>query len=508
MSADSSGLDDARWSWEGLTQVMAGPKEAVRGVGPKLFVSYSWTTPDHETWVRNLATELRESGIDVILDKWDLKEGHDAHAFMEKMVTDPEVKKVILICDRSYAEKTDGRTGGVGTEAQIISGEIYEKQEQDKFVAVLKERDENGKAYLPTYYRSRIYIDLSDPSTYSENFERLIRWAYNQPLYQKPELGRKPAFLLSETEGGISLATSSRLKRALDALRNGREYALPAATEYFTVLGQEIEKLRIDSQADPFDEAVVQSVESFLPYRNEAVEIFVNLATYADNLESRTLLHRFFEQAIPYMDVPEGVTRYRDWDWDNFKFLIHELFLYAVAVLIRYERFESASYLMRNHYYVPSRSRFGRDPMASFVTIRQHMRSLEYRNQRLKLNRLSVRADLLKQRCKQTGIEFRHIMQADFVLFLRSRLDDSSGFGGWFPETLVFHDVGPFEVFARSRSKSYFDRAKVLLGIDGKETLADLLKGFAGNAQSFPRWEYESFDPAYLRGFDELATKP
>ena len=112
-----------------------------------------------------LATEQRESGVDVILDKWDLKEGHDANAFMEKMVSDPSIKKVVLICDKIYAEKTDGRRGGVGTEAQIISGEIYAKETQEKFVAVVRERDLEGKAYLPTYYKSRVYIDLSDPVT-------------------------------------------------------------------------------------------------------------------------------------------------------------------------------------------------------------------------------------------------------------------------------------------------------------------------------------------------------
>jgi len=61
---------------------------------PKVFVSYSWTSPDHEDWVLNLSTELRESGVDVILDKWDLKEGHDSNAFMERMVTDDTVDKV------------------------------------------------------------------------------------------------------------------------------------------------------------------------------------------------------------------------------------------------------------------------------------------------------------------------------------------------------------------------------------------------------------------------------
>jgi hypothetical protein len=107
---------------------------------PKLFISYSWSNPSHEQWVLDLASELRESGADVILDKWDLKEGYDAVAFMEKMVTDPQIKKVVIVSDESYAAKADGRAGGVGTETQIISKEVYENQEQDKFVAVVAQK--------------------------------------------------------------------------------------------------------------------------------------------------------------------------------------------------------------------------------------------------------------------------------------------------------------------------------------------------------------------------------
>jgi len=78
-------------------------------------VSYSWTSPAHETWVLNLAKELVELGVDVILDEWTMREGADKYAFMEKMVTDPSVRKVILICDQLYAEKADGaERGGVG----------------------------------------------------------------------------------------------------------------------------------------------------------------------------------------------------------------------------------------------------------------------------------------------------------------------------------------------------------------------------------------------------------
>jgi len=127
---------------------------------PKLFISYSWADAEHEQWVVDLATELRESGVDVILDKWDLREGHDAVAFMEQMVTNPDINKVAIVSDETYAAKADGRAGGVGTETQIISRKVYENQAQEKFVAIVSEKDENGKPFIPTYYDSRIYIDL------------------------------------------------------------------------------------------------------------------------------------------------------------------------------------------------------------------------------------------------------------------------------------------------------------------------------------------------------------
>lgn len=38
---------------------------------PELFISYSWTSLLHEERVLSLAAELREDGVDVVLDRWD-----------------------------------------------------------------------------------------------------------------------------------------------------------------------------------------------------------------------------------------------------------------------------------------------------------------------------------------------------------------------------------------------------------------------------------------------------
>jgi hypothetical protein len=217
--------------------------------------------------VLQLATELQENGVDVILDKWDLREGQDADAFMEKMVTDQSVKKVILICDKAYAEKADKRKGGVGTEAKIISRKIYEATDQSKFVAVVVEKDDNDKAYVPTYYQSRIYIDLSDRNLYTKNFDQLLRWIFDKPLYEKPEIGKLPSFL-DETKAP-SLSTTTSFRRLINAIKDGEEHARGALHEYFDIYAANLENFRISRDAGGFDDLVLENVKNFLPYRDQ-----------------------------------------------------------------------------------------------------------------------------------------------------------------------------------------------------------------------------------------------
>ena len=44
---------------------------------------------------------------------------------------------------------------------------------------------------LPTYYKGRIFIDLSVGATYSEDARNWFNRAWDQPLYVKPQLGEK-----------------------------------------------------------------------------------------------------------------------------------------------------------------------------------------------------------------------------------------------------------------------------------------------------------------------------
>ena len=166
---------------------------------PKVFISYSWTSSAHQELVRSWAERLLADDIDIVLDVYDLKEGNDKYAFMERMVTDTSVSHVLVVCDKEYKEKADKRKAGVGTESQIISQEVYEKVGQSKFIPIVCEFDEEGSPTLPSFLQSRIWINFSSPEAANENWEQLVRLLYGKPQYTKPKRGQAPTYITSDT---------------------------------------------------------------------------------------------------------------------------------------------------------------------------------------------------------------------------------------------------------------------------------------------------------------------
>jgi len=473
---------------------------------PKAFISYSWGSQEHEEWVIDLAEKLVENGVDVTFDKWDLSEGDEAVNFMERMVKDPEIEKVIIISDKDYTKKADNREGGVGKETQIISKKIYDNVEQDKFVVVVSEKDEDGKPYLPTFYEGRIYIDLSDPGTYGENFEKLLRWIYDEPIHEKPELGTKPSFL--DEENNITLGTTVSFRNAVKAIKKEKTSADGVLGEYFETFAENLEKFRIEDCEDEFDDVVVKNIEDFIPYRNNIINIFSTIARY--NTEERIIskIHSFFESLIPYMFRPPDVSSSNRWDYDNFRFIIREMFLYAIAIFVKHERFEAASNLLNRRYYVPDSVPRHQDNLVSYTIFWQPIRSLIHRNKRLELKRLSLKADLLKQRSETSGIKFRYLMQADFIAYMRSELDEKEH--DWWPETLVYLSdfPGPFEIFARAEDKEYFEKIKCLFGGKTIGDLKQLVEEYKERERSQPQWGHKTIDPGQLLNIKKIGSQP
>lgn len=156
---------------------------------PKVFISYSWDSPEHRTWVGQLATALRRDGIEVILDQWHLSLGEDLSAFMTNGVRQSD--RVLLICTEQYVNRGQARQGGVGYEQMLVSSQIMRNVDTNKFVPVVRQRS-GVPPVLPDDLLGRMYVDLSDGPNAHGAYQQLVRDLHNIRLPQPP-LGPRPS---------------------------------------------------------------------------------------------------------------------------------------------------------------------------------------------------------------------------------------------------------------------------------------------------------------------------
>lgn len=157
---------------------------------PRVFISYSHDSDIHKEWVRKLASDLRESGIDAILDQWDVRLGDDLAAFMESGITSSD--RVIAICSENYVLKANEGQGGVGYEKMIVTGELVKNLGTNKFIPLV--RGNNTPNKVPVCLSSRAYINLEDDNEYEARLKELVRDIYGVPENEKPPLGFPPEF--------------------------------------------------------------------------------------------------------------------------------------------------------------------------------------------------------------------------------------------------------------------------------------------------------------------------
>lgn len=475
---------------------------------PKVFISYSWSSPEHKAWVLQLATDLVHSGVEAILDVWDLREGQESAAFMEQMVTDPLVSKVLIISDRMYAEKSDSRSGGAGTEAQIISAALYSHVEQGKFAAAVREVDEKGKPCVPAYYTSRIYIDFTDDTRRQDAFEQLLRWVFDKPEHKKPNLGPVPQFIVRDDQQTY-FPSQVAARRAKAAIEQGKSNALVLAQDCFDQFAQDIIAFRIDDSEISSGGAdyILAKLSDSVSFRNEAVEVLRGVMRMEAQDVSITV-HGFIE-AIYQLAKPVnyGPVSSRQ-NSGLIEFVGWEILLNTAALAIKSRRVDVFETLVDRQYHLPNTGYGSRDDMLSLGDLSANVGLLEHADRLKGDNHYSPDAHFLKERPSAAGIPFEELLQADFLMYLRTELLGSST---WLPKTYLYGNprwAKPFPAFARAKSKKECAWLCELLGIRSVEAIADLIRETEAGNRWVPKWGFDSVNLRGSTGYGELATLP
>ncbi|MCR5608889.1 MAG: toll/interleukin-1 receptor domain-containing protein [Lachnospiraceae bacterium] len=441
---------------------------------PKIFISYSWSSDD---MVLALAQRLVSHGVDVVLDKWDLKEGQDKYAFMERCVNDVEITKVLIICDRAYADKANNRKGGVGDETVIISSEVYGNMEQEKFIPIIAEKDENGNPYVPTYIKTRIYIDLSDENRYEDEYEKLLRNIYNKPLNAKPILGKMPEWLEEESVNYFPLAdlikqikdSKTEIKRKNCISRFKTEYCNVLKSLYKRGVTPEDEfknfnkTKRIRDYYLDFLQVLAESDDGYSDWIIEFIEDGYNFSTNLNNL------------------VEGKVTLGSESDIDIFKIHWWEVFIFTFVYLRNIKDYKAMNNMLSHTYFLNRNLLGGQTEICNYTEFRHHSHIIEdiYKPTTDKKTCYTLLGDVIcNEREKLPIYSKEKIAQADLFLYQVYNAFDLQTDEGrywndyWFPTFYVYAKEKGLD-WKRMCSKKFCQNMFILFGVNTMEELKE-----------------------------------
>ncbi len=435
---------------------------------PKVFISYSWASAAYQQNIIEIADRLASDGVDIAIDVYDLKDGQDKYAFMEKMVLDQSITHVLIFCDKTYEDKSNDRKAGVGTESQIISSELYGKIEETKFIPIIMEYNDRDNPCLPVLLKTRIWIDLSSPEKLNENWERLIRTLYGKPALVKPQIGATPSYITENREviespaqfkfiafkesfmkgkPGIKLYREDFLNSCIDIINNTRIRTDPSGN-----IGH---LLTIVKELNPIKNLIIDWIQ--FESSNESILGIIDDLKY------------FFEQLLEMKARPNEVQSWNEHWFDAHAHFVYEVFVYSIATLLKTRNYKVINELLTNDYLLPLNLRRNGEEFSDFTSFWSYCEIL-----RPVIQTENISRELIKTNATHPKVTINDFIESELVIVLMFVLNPSTH---WFPHSyeLRGYQRTP-EFFLRCNKKTFSTNILTITGINTIEEIRDKYK--------------------------------
>lgn len=302
---------------------------------------------------------------------------------------------------------------------------------------------------------------------------------------------------LGAVDADPSVILQTRLEMARDALARNKPFATDAVTQYLQSLVATLEHYAVkEPDRGLLDEKVLDVIKQFLPALKDYRTVVTALCAATSVDDPAAPLVTFFRDLRAEKN---RLTQELDcvlWS-DGYRYILRELFLTTAGILVRRERYAALSSLLSANYASAGESE------QHFTVFDGYAKTLdEFRNRRLGARRLSICCDVMRDRIDVTQCTFEQMMQADFLLCLRTLVVNPSFFVRWYPRTLVYGDhfaVQGFDLFDVGRDASKFAPLATILDV---ANVRELNKRFeqTHTAWGLGRWEVGGA-PLSFRGF-------
>lgn len=152
----------------------------------RAFISYKWEDESHNEWVKKFATDLKNAGIEAILDRWEVGFGDSFTDYMTSKISAADVILfIITTASVAAVEAPKGQGGAVKFEMQMATNRRIDGEEI-RLIGIYREGNKT-----PAHLRDHRYADFRDDSMYEQNLESLIEDLMNRaavpPLHSRPD---------------------------------------------------------------------------------------------------------------------------------------------------------------------------------------------------------------------------------------------------------------------------------------------------------------------------------
>ena len=223
-----------------------------------------------------------------------------------------------------------------------------------------------------------------------------------------------------------------------------------------------------------FGKAIHDSIVSYTSLRNDYVAFLDKLLKSELEFDIDIFI-RFFEKLPILKDPQEGRSSWSSSEFDNFRFFIHEVFLYTIAIGLKTEKYKFIEEILYSGYFFQGRYDYKKEAQR-FNELYNYVEIFDqYYKQTYSKDYLSPMADLIIKRLPD-NLSLDDIINTDLLIYYIASLENLH----WFPITYIYRtrNNGKFEVISRLVSLRHFEKVKVLFNINTVKELQDKLLAF------------------------------
>lgn len=147
---------------------------------PTCFISYAWGTPEHQRWVLQLAKDLRNADIDILLDRWNVIPGSNLDRYIEQIM---ETNFVVVVGTPGLLQKYKSTTTDpvVKAELEMVNMRLRQSNKYGHTILpILVEGDAHTS--FPPQAQKLIYVDFKQTAHYFRQLFDMIWRLYNLPF--------------------------------------------------------------------------------------------------------------------------------------------------------------------------------------------------------------------------------------------------------------------------------------------------------------------------------------